>query len=393
MKHKKMPKEFWAEVVACVVYLLNRCPTKSVKDQTPIEVWSGKKPDVSHLRIFGSIAYKHVPEQERTKLDDRSEKLVFIGYDGKSKGYKLYDPVNRKIVVSRDVMFDEDASWNWEVHEDSVNEFFPFFDEDNQGEETGQPAVPTTTPNTSSSASSSSGTSNEGSRRTRTFQELYENTEVMNDVSMFCLLAETTPLSFEEANKEKKWRQAIEEEIRAIERNDTWELTSLPAGQKSIGVKWIFKEKKNAKGVVEKYKARLVVKGYAQRHGVDYDEVFAPVARLETIRFFVSLAAQRNWKIFQLDVKSAFLNGFLEEDVFVEQPKGYVIKGQEGKVLKLKRVLYGLKQAPRAWYSRIDVFFERKDLKDVHMSMHFMRKWIKMEIVCSFASTWMILFL
>ena len=259
-----------------------------------------------------------MPEQERTKLDDRSEKLVFIGYDGKSKGYKLYDPVNRKIVVSRDVMFDEDASWNWEVHEDSVNEFFPFFDEDNQGEETGQPAVPTTTPNTSSSASSSSGTSNEGSRRTRTFQELYENTEVMNDISMLCLLAETTPLSFEEANKEKKWRQAIEEEIRAIERNDTWELTSLPAGQKSIGVKWIFKEKKNAKGAVEKYKARLVVKGYAQRHGVDYDEVFALVARLETIKFFVSLAAQRNWKIFQLDVKSAFLKGFLEEDVFVE---------------------------------------------------------------------------
>lgn len=360
MKNKKMPKEFWAEAVACAVYLLNRCPTKSVKDQTPIEAWSGKKPDISHLRIFGSIAYKHVPEQERTKLDDRSEKFVFIGYDGKSKGYKLYNPINGKIVVSRDVEFNEDASWNWEVHEDSFNKFFPFFNENNQEEETCQSAVPTTTPNTPSSTFSSSESSNEGSQRMRTIQDLYENTEVIDDVSLFSLLAETTPLSFEEASKEEKWRQAMDEEIRAIERNDTWELTSLPTGQKSIGVKWIFKEKKNAKGVVEKYKARLVVKGYAQRHGVDYEEVFAPVARLETIRFFVSFAAQRNWKIFQLDVKSAFLNGFLEEDVFVEQPKGYMVKGQEEKVLKLKRALYGLKQAPQVWYSRIDAYFRKK---------------------------------
>ncbi|KAG6503382.1 hypothetical protein ZIOFF_035694 [Zingiber officinale] len=107
MKNKKMPKEFWAEAVACAVYLLNRCPTKSVKDQTPIEAWSGKKPDVSHLRIFGSISYKHVPEQERTKPDDRSEKFVFIGYDGKSKGYKLYNPINGKIVMARKVLTKE----------------------------------------------------------------------------------------------------------------------------------------------------------------------------------------------------------------------------------------------------------------------------------------------
>ncbi|XP_047314462.1 cysteine proteinase COT44-like [Impatiens glandulifera] len=124
--------------------------------------------------------------------------------------------------------------------------------------------IPTTTANTSSGASSSSGSPNEGSRRMRTIQKLYENTKVMNYVSMFCLLAETTPLSFEEASKEKKWRQVMEKKNRVIEINDKWELASLPTGQKSIGVKWIFKEIKNVNGVVKKYKAKLVVKGYAQ---------------------------------------------------------------------------------------------------------------------------------
>ncbi|KAL4011046.1 hypothetical protein IC575_028092 [Cucumis melo] len=111
------------------------------------------------------------------------------------------------------------------------------------------------------------------------------------------------------------------------------------------------------KGEVERYKARLVEKGYSQRKGIDYDEVFAPVARLETIRLLIALAAQNNWKIFQMDVKSAFLNGYLEEEVYLEQPPGYSVKGQEYKVLKLKKTLYGLKQAPRMWNSRINKYF------------------------------------
>ena len=110
-------------------------------------------------------------------------------------------------------------------------------------------------------------------------------------------------------------------------------------------MKWVFKKKMNAQGKIERYKARLVAKGYKQKAGNDYDKVFAPVARMETIRLLISQAAQFKWPIFQMDVKSAFLNGVREEEVYLEQPPGYMKIGEEKKVLKLKKALYGLKQA------------------------------------------------
>eukprot|EP00268_Persea_americana_P008044 TRINITY_DN13089_c0_g1_i1.p1 TRINITY_DN13089_c0_g1~~TRINITY_DN13089_c0_g1_i1.p1 ORF type:complete len:530 (+),score=94.20 TRINITY_DN13089_c0_g1_i1:90-1592(+) len=152
----------------------------------------------------------------------------------------------------------------------------------------------------------------------------------------------------------------MDADIASIEKNNTWELTDLPRGQKTIGVKWVFKTKLNEKGEIDKHKARLVAKGYKQEFGVDYKEVFAPVARLDTIRLVVSMAAQNSWPIFQLDVKSAFLHGDLQEQVYIEQPPGYVQQGNEEKVYRLNKALYGLKQAPKAWYSRIDAYFAKE---------------------------------
>lgn len=191
-------------------------------------------------------------------------------------------------------------------------------------------------------------------------QEIYEEIEMEEDnLNLFCFFMDMDcdPIGYEEAIQEKKWKKAMDEEINAIENNGTWVITSLPQGHKAIGVKWVYKTKRNASGEVQRYKARLVAKGYKQRVGIDYGEVFAPVARMETIRLMISLAAQHKWKIYQLDVKSTFLNGFLEEEIYVEQPLGYVKVGQEGKVYKLKKALYGLKQAPRAWNARIDKYF------------------------------------
>ena len=179
----------------------------------------------------------------------------------------------------------------------------------------------------------------------RSLRDIYEETE---EINLLCLYADHEPLTFQEALNEDYWRRAMEEKIHAIEKNDAWELTTLPPGQKAIGVKWAYKIKHTIDEEIERYKARLVAKGYKQQYGVDYEEVFAPVARLDTVRMLISLAAHHNWKIYQLDVKSAFLNGILDEVVYVEQLKGFIVEGEEQKVYRLKKALYELKHAPPA---------------------------------------------
>ena len=162
------------------------------------------------------------------------------------------------------------------------------------------------------------------------------------------------PWDFNEAKDIKFWVDACKDEILSIEKNNTWDLVELPTGVKPIGLKWIFKIKRNADGSISKYKARLVAKGYVQKHGIDYDEVFAPVARVETIRLIIALAASKSWEVHHLDIKTAFLHGELREDVFVHQPEGFIVAGEEHKVYKLRKALYGLKQAPRAWNEKLN---------------------------------------
>ena len=144
------------------------------------------------------------------------------------------------------------------------------------------------------------------------------------------------------------------EEMSAIEENKTWKLVNLPHGHRPIGLKWVFKVKRDEAGMIIKHKARLIAKGYVQQEGVDFDEVFAPVARMESIRMLLAVAAQEGWLVHHMDVKSAFLNGELKEEVYVRQPPGFAAAGHEGKVLKLEKALYGLRQAPRAWNTKLD---------------------------------------
>jgi len=155
----------------------------------------------------------------------------------------------------------------------------------------------------------------------------------------------------------------MKEEIKTIKKNNTWELADCPKDKDIIIVKWVFKTKLNPDGTIHKHKARLVAKGYSQQLGVDYNETFALVARLDTIRTLIALTTQKGWSTYQLDVKSAFLNGVLEEEIYIEQLPGFVVKGQEAKVLRLKKALYGLKQAPCAWYNRIDQYFTNQGFK------------------------------
>ena len=144
-----------------------------------------------------------------------------------------------------------------------------------------------------------------------------------------------------------KWMSAMPKEIESLRKNDVWELVDLPKGQRAVGRKWVFKIKTDAEGSVERFKARLVAQGFSQKPGIDYDETFSPVARFESVRRVSPLAVQNDLKLYQIDVTTAFLNGDLKDEVYMKQPEGFVVKGQEHLVCKLKRSIYGLKQSSR----------------------------------------------
>ncbi|OMO69325.1 Integrase, catalytic core [Corchorus capsularis] len=295
---KKLPKKFWAEAVSTSVYLLNRLSTRAINGKTPYEAWYGVKPSVDHLRIFGCICYAYVPEVKRDKLDHKADTGIFLGYSSNVKGYRVYNLKTEKVILSRNVKFDEFAAWDWNSHEIQA---------------TGRQS--TMSDQSLELSADEDFYDDYPVRGTRPLTEIYER----------CNVAVLEPDTYKEAISVSGWFEAMQEEIGMIEKNQTWILVDTPSHKNVIGVRWVYRTKLNAN-----------------------------VARHDTIRLLLALAAQKSWKIFQLDVKSAFLNGFLEEEIYVEQPEGFVVKGSEDKVYLLKNALYGLKQAPRAWYTRID---------------------------------------
>ncbi|KAK1422393.1 hypothetical protein QVD17_25482 [Tagetes erecta] len=166
------------------------------------------------------------------------------------------------------------------------------------------------------------------------------------------LYSEQIPTTLEEALNTKRWKDAMEVEMDALKKNDTWEKCVLPPGKKPVGCRWLFSVKPKPDGTVDRYKARLVAKGYSQTYGIDYSETFSPVAKMDTIRVLFSVAANKEWPLHQFDVKNAFLHGDLKEEVYMEAPPGFKEDFKEKEVCRLKKSLYGLKQSPRAWFGR-----------------------------------------
>ncbi|KAI3681115.1 hypothetical protein L6452_35898 [Arctium lappa] len=171
-----------------------------------------------------------------------------------------------------------------------------------------------------------------------------------------CFLSQIEPKKAYDAMKEPSWIEAMQEELLQFELQNVWDLVDLPQGQRAIGTKWVFRNKKDERGIVMKNKARLVAQGYTQEEGINYEEVFAPVARIEAIRLFLAYASFMQFRVFQLDVKSAFLYGKIDEEVYVCQPPGFENPNFLDKVYKLKKALYGLHQAPRAWYDTLSTY-------------------------------------
>jgi hypothetical protein len=278
--------------------------TKSVDDMTPFEAWHRRKPMVHHLRMFGCIVYVRNTTSHLKKLKNRGRKMIFIGYEGDSKAYRVYDPIMMRVHVTRDKVFDEQAQWDWGLGGDDIFTV--------EYTITG-PVAPMT--DGAAEALTEESLLPTGAGATEVDDDINdENLDAdhdddsplhfhsMSDIlttSGFALRAlvakelhvvsSDEPASFTDADHNPSWRKAMMVEMDSIEENGTWSLVDLPPGRKPIGVKWVFRVKRDEHGAVSKHKARLVVKGYAQRHGIDYNEVFTLVARLDSVRLLIAL--------------------------------------------------------------------------------------------------------
>lgn len=351
-----LPAKMWAEAVRNLIYILNRLPTRALTGQTPYEAWIKRKPEIGNVRVFGCLTYMKTPSVHNTKLDDRSKKVINLGREPGTKGYRLYDPKENRIHISRDVIFEETKQWPWDMttERETMQENFVVPNmfkideespEDLETVESGDDSysgdnvsghgsyngdnIQVSTPQSQSSVSRIDPDSYDDSTEPKKFRRLsdvYNNTEEIELDEELWLMGIDEPVNYTQAANDTNWKKAMMQEMNSIEAKDTWKLTNLPPGQKIIGLKWIYKLKKDANGKVVKYKARLVAKGYVQEHGIDFDEVYAPVTRLETVRLLLALEAKNQWEVHHLDVKTTFLNGDIKEDVYVLNRR--VLKGK-----------------------------------------------------------------
>ncbi|GKB10958.1 retrotransposon protein, putative, ty1-copia subclass [Tanacetum coccineum] len=351
-----LPDSFWAEATVTAAYLINRSPSTALEKMTPMDLWSGHPANYEMLRIFGCVAYSHV---NQGKLKPRAIKCIFLGYPDGVKGYRLWrlDDVKPKIIISRDVVFNESLMYKDTLKgagaADSGKEVE--FEVELQGSR----VEPTVDPHTGENPGNEDEEQDEGPQ-----QQNLDNYVLVDDMAAYAFaIAEEEdthePITFQEAinsSEKDEWVRAMKEEMSSLKKNHTWELVDQPPGQKLVSCKWLYKIKEGIEGVQKpRYKARLVARGFTQRAGIDYNEVFSPVVRHTSIRVILSLTACEDYELEQLDVKTAFLHGNLEETIYMRQPPGFE-EGTGNKVCLLKKSLYGLKQSPRQWYKRFDVY-------------------------------------
>ena len=343
-----LPHKFWVEALSTAVYLKNRSPTKAVKDMTPFEAWKNTKPKVGHLCVFGCDAFAHIPKDERHKLDAKARKCILLGYGEATKGYRLYDTTRGKVFYSRDIKFNEIKQERVQKTSEPDPEFLveldllndsEMFSEDTEDKQEETPTDSIARPTLRRSGRE---------RRPPDYYGVEANTVNMLQNEPACID------DVLQSPKKDKWINAMEQEMKSLKENKVWELVELPKDQKIIGSKWVYKLKSGPDGSIERYKARLVAQGFSQKHGTDYDETFCPVVRLESLCTMIALAVQHGLNLHQLDVTTAFLNGKPEEEVYMRQTEGFIAKGQEHLVCKLKKSIYGLKQSPRCWNTVLD---------------------------------------
>ncbi|PNX71449.1 retrotransposon-related protein, partial [Trifolium pratense] len=325
------PPNLWGEAILSACHIQNRIIFKKT-DKTPFELWEKRLPNLKYLKVWGCLAKVLLPEPKKRKIGSKTCDCMFIGYAGNSAAYRF-------LVLKSDVLEKNT------IIESKNAEFF----------ENVFPLKSKIEKSIVEPLCESNSCSNDFEREPRRSTRVRKETNLGDDFYIF--LVDGDPLTYSEAISSPDgpfWKEAIDNEIHSIMSNHTWEIVDLPQGAKPIGCKWIFKKKLKPDGSVEKYKARLVAKGYTQKKGFDYFDTYSPVARMTSIRVAIALASIHNLVIHQMDVKTAFLNGDLEEEIYMDQPEGFVVPGKENKVCRLVKSLYGLKQAPKQWHEKFD---------------------------------------
>ncbi|KAK1628450.1 hypothetical protein QYE76_002765 [Lolium multiflorum] len=352
-----LPLSFWSYALETAAFTLNRAPSKSV-ETTPYELWFNKKPKLSFLKVWGCEAY--VKKLQPDKLEPKAEKCVFIGYPKETIGYTFYHRSEGKIFVAKNGTFLEKEFLTKEVtgrkvELDEIEESLLVDQSSAVPENVPVPPTPATEEANDNDHETSNETATEPRRSTRD-----RATPDWYDPCLNVMIVDNNdedPATYEEAMMSpdsNKWQEAMKSEMGSMYDNKVWTLVDLPDSRKAVENKWIFKRKTDADGNITVYKARLVAKGFRQIQGVDYDETFSPVAKLKSVRILLAIAAFFDYEIWQMDVKTAFLNGDIEEELYMVQPKGFVDPKNADKVCKLQRSIYGLKQASRSWNRRFD---------------------------------------
>jgi transposase InsO family protein len=430
LNESKLPVQFWGEGLIAQVHVWNCLPTAILPNTTPYELWHNKKPDVSHLRIWGCTAYVFVQKDQRSSFQPHYQKCVFIGYPDGYKGWKFYNPTTKKVVISERAEFDERyfpglSRSLGHIPLDVLlpdpplhsSELLPMPVEG--GDDIIQPPLaptfhPSPTPSTSSGWFSPDpslprqstppplsqspphtptyhsdtpavppplgrhqrffttphGTEHTILRSSRVSKPPAkypapevpvshdpgeDNEEDFQQGDFAASASVSEPRTFRQAMSSPdsdKWSEAATLEYNTLVENGTWEIVELPAGKQAIGSRWVWKVKHNSDGTIERYKARVVAKGYLQCPGFDYTDVFAPTYRPAALRLVLALAALKDLELRSVDISSAFTYGDLDEEIYMEQPEGFH-QGGPNMVCKLKKGLYGLKQASRQWNKKI----------------------------------------
>ncbi|KAI3685126.1 hypothetical protein L6452_34360 [Arctium lappa] len=362
----KLPFTFWAEAVNTACYVQNRVLVVKPKNKTPYELLNNRKPFIGFFKPFGCPCTILNTKTHLGKFDSKADDGFLVGpqwlFDidslTNSLGFSSDDHAGSGNRGSGDVQSEEERR-----------------DKENSGHEEAEVAdeIPSADLNDSNLEV---GINEEPSHQTRT-QKNHTPELVIGDISspmitrnqsrlqemqdqqhtvLSCFLSQIEHKKAYDAMKDSSWIEAMQEELLQFKLQDVWNLVDLPKGHRAIGTNWIFRNKKGERGIVIRNKARLVAQGYTQEEGIDYEEVFAPVARVEAIRLFLAYASFMQFKVYQMDVKSAFLYGTIDEEVYVCQPLGFENPSYPDRVYKLKKALYSLHQAPRAWYDTLSTY-------------------------------------